>query len=247
MAAVGTSTSTPFKVLVFSKTVAYRHDSIPAGIAAIQKLGHETGLFTVDASEDAEAYFTPEGLQPFSTLIFLSTSGNFLTAPQVDALKGFIRAGGGFVGIHCASFGILDHDWYGELVGARFDFHPTPQMGRISVENTTHFVCCAESWLGRLQEHGNDELTGSIEWFDEWYNFHSNPRDNATVLMTVEEGSYEGGTMGKDHPVAWCREFDGGRSLYTALGHFDTAFGDERFINQILRGILWSAKKEGSL
>ena len=37
----------PFSVLVFSKTAGFRHDSIPAGIAAIQQLGAANG-FTVD-------------------------------------------------------------------------------------------------------------------------------------------------------------------------------------------------------
>jgi len=226
---------------VFTKTVGFRHESIPAGIAATHKLADETGFFTVEVSENAEKYFTPDGLEPFSVVVFLSTSGNFFTAPQVDALKGFIRSGRGFVGIHCASFGILEDDWYGELVGARFDFHPEPQMGKVSLENVGHFVCCAESW----QESPEGDA-GLIEWFDEWYNFHSNPRDMTQVLMTVDEGSYHGGTMGTDHPVAWCREFDGGRSFYTALGHFEAAFEDPRFMRQVLRGILWAAKKEGN-
>ena len=43
------------KVLVFSKTAGFRHDSIPQGIAAVQKLGTENG-FTVTATEDATAF-----------------------------------------------------------------------------------------------------------------------------------------------------------------------------------------------
>jgi type 1 glutamine amidotransferase len=232
--------STPVRVLVFSKTADYRHDSIPAGIASLQRLAQQTGRFAVTASEDAEAHFTTEGLGPFSVILFLSTSGNFLTDAQVAALKNFIRSGGGFVGIHCASFGLLDHEWYADLVGARFDFHPEPQMGVISLENQDHFACCAELWLGSR----SSEEKKSLEWFDEWYNFHSNPREKAQVLMTVDETSYRGGSMGDDHPVVWCREFDGGRSFYTALGHFDEAFADERFMGQVLRGILWAACKD---
>ena len=45
----------PYSVLVFSKTAGFRHDSIPAGIAAIQQLGADNG-FTVDATEDAAAF-----------------------------------------------------------------------------------------------------------------------------------------------------------------------------------------------
>src|SRR5689334_20761486 len=39
-------------ILVFSKTAGFRHDSIPAGIAAIQSLGEQND-FHVEATEDA--------------------------------------------------------------------------------------------------------------------------------------------------------------------------------------------------
>jgi cytochrome c len=39
-----------FKVLVFSKTAGFRHDSIPEGIEAIRKLGEKHG-FSVEATE----------------------------------------------------------------------------------------------------------------------------------------------------------------------------------------------------
>ena len=41
------------RVLVFSKTAAYRHDSIAAGVAAIRELAADGG-FAVDATEDAD-------------------------------------------------------------------------------------------------------------------------------------------------------------------------------------------------
>ena len=41
-----------YKVLVFSKTAGFRHDSIPQGITAIQQLGAANN-FTVTATEDA--------------------------------------------------------------------------------------------------------------------------------------------------------------------------------------------------
>jgi len=49
-----------FNVLVFSKTLMYRHASITNGIVAIQKLGAEN-RFQVDATEDA-SWFTPAKL-----------------------------------------------------------------------------------------------------------------------------------------------------------------------------------------
>ena len=43
------------KVLVFSKTAGFRHDSIPPGITAIQALAAANG-FAVDTTEDSAAF-----------------------------------------------------------------------------------------------------------------------------------------------------------------------------------------------
>ncbi|KAI1437430.1 carboxylesterase-like protein [Xylaria sp. CBS 124048] len=216
-----------FRVLVFSKTVSYRHDSIPAGIASLQRLGVSTGKFTVEASEDA-SFFHPDCLSQFKVLVFLSPSGECLQESELAALQTFINHGGGFVGIHCASAAMYSSPWYGELIGAFFTDHPEPQHAIVKVGDGQHAIVSA--------------FPRECEWFDEWYNFAWNPRDKVTVLLSTDESRYEGGTMGSDHPLAWCREFDGGRSFYTALGHFDEAYEDERFMKHLLNGILWAAR-----
>ena len=65
-AAQAAAAAEPYSVLVFSKTAGFRHDSIPAGIAAIQQLGAANG-FTVDATEDAAA-FTDANLAHYATV-----------------------------------------------------------------------------------------------------------------------------------------------------------------------------------
>src|SRR3984893_548082 len=69
-----------FTALVFSKTVGCRHDSIPAGIAAIQQLATQNN-FTVEATEDA-AQFTDANLARFKAVIWLSTTADVLDATQ---------------------------------------------------------------------------------------------------------------------------------------------------------------------
>ncbi|KAI1811901.1 carboxylesterase-like protein [Poronia punctata] len=216
-----------FRIFVFSKTSAYRHDSIPAGIEGLKKLGASTNTFTVEASEDA-SLIDAGHLSQFKVVLFLSTSGEFLNKEQVAGLKTYINNGGGFVGIHCASEGMKSEPWYGELVGAYFTDHPKPQQGVVKVENPDHFIVSA--------------YPSEFQWFDEWYNFSRNPRNRVTVLLSTDESVYQGGTMGSDHPLAWCREFDGGRSFYTSLGHFDEAYQDEAFMKHVLNGILWTAR-----
>src|SRR6266511_3919041 len=105
-----------FAALVFSKTAGFRHDSIPAGIAAIQQQGRQRG-FLVDASEDA-AVFADDSLAKYKVTVFLSTTGDILNDGQQAAFERYVRRGGGFVGIHSASDTEYGWPFYGALVGA---------------------------------------------------------------------------------------------------------------------------------
>ena len=48
-------------MLLFSKTAAYRHESIPQAIRAIEELGEGLG-FSVSATEDAGAFTDPDAV-----------------------------------------------------------------------------------------------------------------------------------------------------------------------------------------
>ena len=69
------------RLLVYSRTTGYRHDSIPAGIRALQLIGAQAGC-DVDATEDPAA-FTPGGLSGYAVVIFLSTSGDVLDDGEI--------------------------------------------------------------------------------------------------------------------------------------------------------------------
>jgi type 1 glutamine amidotransferase len=220
----------PFKVLVFSKTSGYRHDSIPAGISALCALADRTKAFTVDASENAETCMTHSTLNRYTVVILLQCTGDFLNPDQVIALQHFVDSGGGIVGIHGAAAAMLQNNFYGGMIGAHFDMHPEPEPGRVLVENADHWILS-----------GSDERS---DWMDEWYNFNTHPRDNKAliILLKGDTTTFKGGKMGDDHPLAWCQEISGGgRTFYTALGHFDEAYTDEWFMRQIYRAIMWTA------
>ena len=76
---------------------------------------------------------------------------------------------------------------------------------------------------------------------EEPYDFRANPRGNVHVLASFDTRSYTGHLMGADHPIAWCQDFEGGRSWYTALGHNISAFSEPLFLGHILGGIEWAA------
>lgn len=211
------------RLLVYSRTTGYRHESIPAGISALRRLGARAG-HTVDATEDPAA-FTRENLSRYAVVVFLSTSGDVLDEAGRDALARYMAAGGAWLGIHGASTTEYDWPYFGGLAGARFDHHPPEQTATVTVEDSGHPATA--------------ELPATWTWHDEWYAFRRNPRPAVHVLLTVDEATYDGGTMGADHPVAWCHEYGGGRCFYTALGHSERAFAEPRFLGHLDGAVRW--------
>jgi type 1 glutamine amidotransferase len=215
----------PYDVLVFSKTVGFRHDSIAAGIQAIRELGVANG-FTVTATEDAKA-FTTGKLARYEAVVFLNTTGDVLNNAQQRAFESYIHAGGGYVGVHSAADTEYGWSFYGDLVGAYFASHPAIQQADVKVEDRAHPATAhlPQTWTRT----------------DEWYNYQTNARSTAHVLAALDESSYSGGGMGADHPHSWCKTYAGGRSFYTGGGHTQESYADPAFRAHLLGGIRYAA------
>jgi len=213
------------RLLLMTKTEGYRHDSIPAGISAVQGICDEQG-WELTTTEDA-SLFTDEQLATFTGVMFLSTSGDILSPEQEAAFRGFVEAGGSFIGVHAATDTEPGWQWYRELVGAHFHSHPAIQSAQIHVDVADHLATAhlSDPWLRA----------------DEWYNFDVNPRADETVnvLLTLDEGTYMGGNMG-DHPITWTREVGPSRMFYTALGHTTTSYAEPEFLLHLSGGMRWA-------
>ena len=222
--------SGPPRILVFSKTTGYHHESIAAGNIAIQQLGKENG-FDVDTTTDA-SWFTDDSLKKYAAIVFLSTTGNVLDYRQRVAMERYIQSGGGFVGIHAAADCEYDWHWYGRMVGGYFlnhpginDTFPNIQPGILEVVDTTN---PATSFLPRPWKRT-----------DEFYSFKElNP--DVHVLLKIDETSYKGGHKMGDHPMAWYHDYDGGRAFYTELGHTKESYQDPYYLKHILAGIKYA-------
>lgn len=214
------------KVLVFSKAAGFYHKSIPAGVKAVQQIGLEK-KFTVDTTSDA-SLFTDKNLKQYAALIFMSTTGNLFDTFQKQALQQYMKKGGGFVGVHAATDAEYNWPWYGQLIGGYFESHPKQQQAKLVVVDASH---AATKGLPK-------------EWmrFDEWYNF-KNLNPDVHVLVKIDEGSYEGGKNGGNHPMAWWQKFGGGRVFYTALGHTNESYSEPLFIQHLTGGILYAMGK----
>ncbi len=216
----------PVRMLVFTRTEGFRHDSIPAAVAALRELGDGLG-WQVEHGEDAAA-FSPGNLVRYRVVAFANTTGDVLDEGQQAALRAFVERGGGFVGLHSAADTEYGWPWYGELVGAWFDSHPPGLQTTAVVFEGAHPLRDAP-WLTT----------------DELYNYRSNPRERVRVIATVDERGYTGGKMGRDHPIAWCHRMHQGRSWYTGLGHSQAMYTDATFRTHVLRGLRFAAGLSG--
>jgi type 1 glutamine amidotransferase len=224
------SVKMPELVMVFTKTVGYRHQSIEKGVQTLRELGRKNGFIALqtESSED----FTPQNLANYKLVVFLSTTLDVLNDQQQRAFESYIKNGGAYLGIHAASDTEFDWPWYGTLVGGYFVNHPNNpnvRSAKIKVVDKSH--------------PSTSHLPDVWSRNDEWYNFKDlNP--NVTVLMNLDETTYEGGTNGANHPIAWYHEFDGGRSFYTGGGHTNESFDEPNFRQHLLGAIEWCLKRK---
>lgn len=212
------------RVLVFSRTAGYRHDAIePAQkvLADITARHHGSITVTEDPLQLAAA------LPRSDVVVFLMTTGDVLGPDEQTQLEAFIRSGGGYFGIHSSADTEYEWPFFEQLNGAWFSDHPAIQPAHVHRESADHPAVrfLPETW----------------ERTDEWYNFRTNPRPAVQVLLTLDESSYQGGTLGSDHPVAWCHSIDRGRAFYTALGHTLESWQDPLFVQHIEFALLWAA------
>jgi cytochrome c len=220
------------QVLVFSRTAGFRHPSIAEAQAFFADLPASEGI-AATTTEDPTV-FQDESLAPYDVVAFVNTTGDVLDDAQQAALERFVRSGRGFVGVHSAADTEYDWSWYGDLVGAYFTSHPLlPVEVEVTTEDGSH--------------PSTDHLPAKFLFTDEIYNFDRNPRFDHEILLTIDEAGFiypnipDTPSMGDDHPIAWHKEFGGGRSFYTNLGHSPESWADPRFQEHLLEGIRWAA------
>jgi PKD repeat protein/glucose/arabinose dehydrogenase len=231
-----------YRVLVFTKSEGGQHPATAAGVAAIKDLGQQQ-RFAVQVTDDANK-FDQEHLKQYRTVVFLNTAGDVLNDTQQAAFEAYYADGGGFVGVGSAVELEPDWEFYTDLIGTRAESLTDVQDGTIKVADRVH--------------DASKELPEYWTRTDAWYNFESNVRGESHVLATVVElvdelGAFEiqpsgeqltgitGGTMGFDHPVAWCKDWQGGRSFYSGVGNTPGSFAEPEFQAYLGGAIGWAA------
>lgn len=223
-------------VLIFTRTAAFRHDSIPDAVRALTALAEKRGWRAV-ASEDS-AVFTPESLAQFDVIVFASATGDLLSADQRKAFEAWLRAGHGFVALHGAGDG-SHPDWYSRMIGTgAYTGHPGGadqfQTGDLILLDRSH--------------PATRHLPRRWRWTEEYYAYASPPRADAHILARLDETGMRfepKQVMGDKHALIWWRCEGRGRIFYSALGHRPETWRDPAHVRMLNGALAWAGRKAG--
>ncbi|MEV6367171.1 ThuA domain-containing protein [Micromonospora musae] len=221
-------------VLIFTKTTQYRHaEAIEQGVPVLQAAFADAGI-TSEHTEDS-SIFNDEDLAHFDALVMFQASGDPWTADEKAAMERYMQAGHGIVAIHNATDMRGNYAWWDNMIGSLMPGHAatgsSPGLpGTVRVEDHAH------PSTSHLPQRWNRA--------DEWYNYALNVRGDAHVLATMDETTYNPGAnaMGYDHPISWCKPYDGGRAWMTGMGHFGAHYtGEPQLVQHMVGGVKWAA------
>ena len=154
-----------------------------------------------------------------------------LTDAQLDGLLSFVRDGGGYVGVHCASDltstagsdgGLEGRDEpfpeLRELLGGHFVTHPEQQDVDVEIVDREHAITA-----------GVEDFTV----FDEPYQVEVDDDVHLLARMDMEGDLAE-------MPVAWVKPYGEGRVFYLSLGHTEEALEHPAVGKLLSQGARWS-------
>lgn len=235
------------RALMLTQSRGFEHGSVKrkgkqlsVSEVAITQLGQQTGLFSVDCTQDSEADFTKENLQKYDLVIFYTQSSGALPIADEDA-KYFVdewlkQKGHGFLGFHSAADTFRSrrddkeenerYRWYWEMIGGTFNGHPwySRDTVTITVHDTKHPA---------MKPFGSE-----FQIRDEIYQYRNWQPEKVRVLMSLNMAK----TAKKKPyhvPVAWAKNWGQGKVFFNNLGHNASTWTDKRFLKSTEGAIRW--------
>ena len=218
------------QVLYVTQSAGFAHPVLPLTEEILPAIGRQHDAFDIDITRDA-SMLTTDTLNRYDAVVFYTTGELPMTVDQQTAFLEFIRNGGGFVGIHSATDTFYDWPEYGALIGGYFDNHPWREEVSVRVEDQTH--------------PATKHLAERFQINDEIYQFKQWSRDRVNVLMSLDTQSVDTTRdsvhrSDNDFALTLSHSYGDGRVFYTALGHEDAVWQDDRFQRLIVNGIVWA-------
>jgi type 1 glutamine amidotransferase len=220
----------PARLLYFTHSAGYRHEVIPISREIVRQIGEASPRFDLTATEDVTV-FTTENLRRYGAVMFFTTGELPMSDPQKQAFIDFVRAGGGFLGVHSATDTFYEWPEYGKLIGGYFDQHPWHQGVRIDVADPSDPLVAF--------------LPPSLAIADEIYQIRDFDAAGSHVLLRLDPASVDLNAANVHRhpygwPLAWTRPYGGGRVFYTALGHEEAVWRDARYQEMLRNALAWA-------
>ncbi len=188
------------------------HDPVTRYRVLKKALGTE-GINLSYLEEPAKA-FTPETLGKFDAVLMYANWNMHdpMPAGQLKALLDYVRGGGGFLPIHCASACYGGSPEFVRLVGGRFKSH---QSGVFQVRDI----------------EPNHPILKGLDGFKAWDEtyVHDSHGEDREILQKRE-----------DEPWTWTRTEGEGRVFYTASGHDHRVWDLPEFHDLLRNAIYWA-------
>lgn len=182
----------------------------------------------VDCTQDCSEVFGG-GLEDYDAVVFYTTGELPSTPEQREGLLAWIRGGGAFIGVHCATDTFYEFKPYQQMIGGVFNGHPWHEEVDINVEDTDHPATC--------------HLGEKFRITDEIYQFRDYSRYPLHVLASLDGEAVDlsrGARGDDDYALSWCKPYGQGHVFYTALGHREDVWEDDRFLEHLMAGIEWA-------
>lgn len=217
------------KLLYLTLSAGFKHGSVPLSREIVKEIGDQSGAFETTVADDVSP-FTADNLKNYDAVMFYTTGELPMTDEQKNAFIHFIKSGHGFVGVHSATDTFYMWPEYLELIGAYFNDHPWHQQVTVDVVDPANPIV---SFLGK-----------SFQVKDEIYQMSDFQYRTSHVLLKLDPSSVDLKNPRVRRrfygwPLAWTRMDGKGRVFYTALGHEDAVWKDERYQKLLLNGIKW--------
>jgi type 1 glutamine amidotransferase len=236
----------PRKLLIYTRTLGFRHPSIPVGVKAISMMGAKTGAYAAYHSED-ESDFEPGKLRAFDAVLMLNTTGDCLrpkgdNMQEVDkreemlkrSLVDFVAGGKGLLGIHAATD--TYHGWkhYNQMMGGVFAGHPWTK--KVPVKNLE-------------PAHPLNTMFGGkdFEIYDEIYQFTltSALPTERKFLLALDTSKMRDARLGirkeaGPYAISWVSTYGKGRTFYCSLGHREEIYCEPAILKHYLAGIQYA-------
>ncbi len=133
-----------------------------------------------------------------------------------------------------AALGTDRNMWFAYL-GVQSSGHGPKLPLSISTIDAKHLIAVGLGWESWTT--GNEELYNNVQLLNT-----AVPLQRSTQLVTKKDGTVQTDAA----VVTWTNDFGGTRVFSTSLGHDNVTVADDRYLDLVTRGILWSCDKLNS-